>query len=161
MQNHLRRGFAFECQRCGCHFHVNHFAAQPDNFVLNDMQRLVVLHHFPHTMQNFFPIIRMNEPGRRPANDLSRALRPQQLHARGVDEYNFIVDLDEQRIRQLVPMGEPLSIELMDVNRVVLRIHWLRWQNDAFLLTTLGVAPDAADVRDAHAQAIMSELVGS
>ena len=66
-----------------------------------------------------------------------------------------------ERIRQLVPMGEPLSIELMDVNRVVLRIHWLRWQNDAFLLTTLGVAPDAADVRDAHAQAIMSELVGS
>ncbi len=66
-----------------------------------------------------------------------------------------------ERIRQLLPMGEPLAITMMDVNRVVLRAHWLRWQNEAFLLTTLGVAPDTGDGRDERVQTIISELLGS
>src|SRR5262249_13576249 len=66
-----------------------------------------------------------------------------------------------ERIRQLVPMGGPYMIPLMDVDRVVIRTQWLRWQNDAFLLTTLGVAPEVADGRDERAQAIMSDLLGT
>jgi hypothetical protein len=66
-----------------------------------------------------------------------------------------------ERIRQLIPMGEPLAIQFIDVNRVVLRIEWLRWQNDAFLLSTLGVAPETGAEREDRVQTIMSELLGS
>ncbi len=66
-----------------------------------------------------------------------------------------------ERLRQLVPMGEPASIRLVDVNHVALETRWLRWENDAFLLTTLGVAPDVHDQREEHVQKIISELLGT
>jgi len=64
-----------------------------------------------------------------------------------------------ERIRQLVPMGEPLWIQLEDVNRMVIRTRWLRWEDDAFLVTTLGVAPDVRDPREDQLQKLMSVLL--
>ena len=46
-----------------------------------------------------------------------------------------------ERLRELVPLGEPASLELCDENGLVVRTRWLRWEQERFLLSTLGVAP--------------------
>ncbi len=38
------------------------------------------------------------------------------------------------RLQELFPMGKPLALEMMDVNRVLLRVDWLHMDDDAFLL---------------------------
>ncbi|MEO5731117.1 MAG: hypothetical protein ABI134_16235, partial [Byssovorax sp.] len=64
------------------------------------------------------------------------------------------------RLQELFPMGKPMLMELVDINRVTLRVDWLHMDDDAFLLTTVGLAPDANPVREGHARAIMDELSG-
>jgi chromosome segregation ATPase len=64
------------------------------------------------------------------------------------------------RLQELFPMGKPLALEMMDVNRVLLRVDWLHMDDDAFLLTTVGLAPEPTAVREAHARGIMDELSG-
>jgi chromosome segregation ATPase/predicted regulator of Ras-like GTPase activity (Roadblock/LC7/MglB family) len=64
------------------------------------------------------------------------------------------------RLQELFPMGKPLALEMMDVNRVLLRVDWLHMDDDAFLLTTVGLAPEPTAVREGHARGIMDELAG-
>lgn len=65
-----------------------------------------------------------------------------------------------ERIRDLLPMGEPSALEVVDINRTMLRINWMRMGNEAFLLTTFGVAPAPTDHLESHTQEIMGELAG-
>jgi len=66
-----------------------------------------------------------------------------------------------ERLRDLFPIGEPTAIEVVDVNRTMLRVDWLRVNEDTFLLTTVGVAPEMSASRAGHSDAIMGELDGS
>ena len=66
-----------------------------------------------------------------------------------------------ERLRDLFPIGEPATIEVVDVNRTMLRVDWLRVNEDSFLLTTVGVAPEMTAKRTGHSNAIMDELDGS
>lgn len=64
------------------------------------------------------------------------------------------------RLQELFPMGTPVAMEMTDINRVTLRVDWLHMDDDSFLLTTVGLAPDPSPVREAHSRAIMDELAG-
>lgn len=64
------------------------------------------------------------------------------------------------RLQELFPMGKPMALEMVDINRVTLRVDWLHMDDDSFLLTTVGLAPDPNPVREGHARAIMDELSG-
>ncbi len=66
-----------------------------------------------------------------------------------------------ERLRDLFPIGEPLTIEVVDVNRAMLRVDWLRVNEDTFLLTTVGLAPEMTALRLGHSDAIMGELDGT
>ncbi len=48
-----------------------------------------------------------------------------------------------ERLRELVPVGEPASLALTDGNEMVFRTRWLRWEDECFLVSTLGAAPPA------------------
>lgn len=65
-----------------------------------------------------------------------------------------------ERIRDLLPMGEPSALEVVDINRTMLRINWMRMGNEAFLLTTFGVAPAPTEHMESHTQEILGELAG-
>jgi hypothetical protein len=65
-----------------------------------------------------------------------------------------------ERLRELLPVGEPVSLSLVDDNAVELRTRWLRWAGECFLLSTIGSAPPADE---APAQALcdrLAELIG-
>jgi predicted regulator of Ras-like GTPase activity (Roadblock/LC7/MglB family)/chromosome segregation ATPase len=66
-----------------------------------------------------------------------------------------------ERLRDLFPIGEPTAIEVVDVNRTMLRVDWLRVNEDTFLLTTVGVAPEVSSRRTGHSDAIRAELDGT
>ena len=66
-----------------------------------------------------------------------------------------------ERLRDLFPIGDPLTIEIVDVNRIMLRVDWLRVNEDSFLLTTVGLAPAMTALRLGHSDAISSELDGT
>ena len=44
-----------------------------------------------------------------------------------------------ERLRELIPVGQPVSMAVLDDNRVVFRTRWLRYGDECFLLSTLGV----------------------
>jgi hypothetical protein len=46
-----------------------------------------------------------------------------------------------ERLGDLVPVGEPTSLALTDGNEVVFRTRWLRWEDECFLVSTLGKTP--------------------
>jgi hypothetical protein len=60
-----------------------------------------------------------------------------------------------ERTRGILPLGEPLEIRLMDVNRTVFTARWLRDAEETRLLGTLGVSRDRPD---AHADALESSV---
>jgi predicted regulator of Ras-like GTPase activity (Roadblock/LC7/MglB family) len=43
------------------------------------------------------------------------------------------------RLRELLPIGQPTSMAILDESRVVFRTRWLRYGDELFLLSTLGV----------------------
>jgi hypothetical protein len=64
-----------------------------------------------------------------------------------------------ERLRQLLPLGEPMEIRLTDVNRVVFTARWLRDDQEKFLLGTLGVTKDKTDPRADAIEASISDLL--
>jgi hypothetical protein len=60
-----------------------------------------------------------------------------------------------ERLRELLPLGEPLAFTLADANAIVFRTRWLRWEDECFLLSTLGATPAKGD---APAEAIRGRL---
>jgi chromosome segregation ATPase len=67
-----------------------------------------------------------------------------------------------ERLRELVPLGEPASLELRDENGLVVRTRWLRWEHERFLLSTLGAAPgrEASEIAIQELTARLSALIG-
>jgi predicted regulator of Ras-like GTPase activity (Roadblock/LC7/MglB family) len=53
------------------------------------------------------------------------------------------------RLRQLLPLGEPLEIRITDVNHMVFTARWLHADQDELFLSTFGVATSTADPRAA------------
>jgi hypothetical protein len=67
-----------------------------------------------------------------------------------------------ERLRELIPLGEVTSVVLVDQNDLVLRTRWLRWDDECFVLSTLGPGAPAFD--DSAAEALrtqLSELIGA
>jgi hypothetical protein len=64
------------------------------------------------------------------------------------------------RLRELYPLGEPVSLALVDENAIVFRTRWLRWESESFLLCTLGAAPAGRDLAAEALRAELSELIG-
>jgi predicted regulator of Ras-like GTPase activity (Roadblock/LC7/MglB family) len=44
-----------------------------------------------------------------------------------------------ERLRDLIPVGQPMSMAVLDDNQIVFRTRWLRYGDECFLLSTLGV----------------------
>jgi hypothetical protein len=64
------------------------------------------------------------------------------------------------RLRDLLPLGMPTSVSMVDDNAIEVRTRWLRWDDECFLLCTLGVA---AEEDGAAAEALrfsVSEAIG-
>ena len=65
-----------------------------------------------------------------------------------------------ERLRELLPLGEPLAFTLVDANEIVFRTRWLRWEDDGFLLSTLGAAPAAGDAPAEELRRRLAALLG-
>jgi len=50
-----------------------------------------------------------------------------------------------ERIRNLLPISEPHIMHLVDVNNVVMRTRWLRWQEETLALSVLGFRDETPD----------------
>jgi hypothetical protein len=66
-----------------------------------------------------------------------------------------------ERVRQFLPLGEPLEVRLTDVNHVVITARWLRCDEGKLLLGTLGVATAAPDLCADAIGASISELISA
>jgi predicted regulator of Ras-like GTPase activity (Roadblock/LC7/MglB family) len=64
-----------------------------------------------------------------------------------------------ERVRRILPLGEPLEIRLVDVNHAALTARWLRDDQETFLVGTLGVAREKADPRADTIEASISDLL--
>jgi hypothetical protein len=63
------------------------------------------------------------------------------------------------RIRELMPLGPPASLELYDENGLCMRTRWLRFETETFLVSTVGVIdPDDAEAADLRSR--LGELIG-
>ena len=65
-----------------------------------------------------------------------------------------------ERVRELYPLGEPVSLALVDENALVFRTRWLRWSSESFLLCTVGAAPAGRDLAVEALCTELSELIG-
>lgn len=65
-----------------------------------------------------------------------------------------------ERVRELLPLGEPSAFEMVDVNRAMVRVNWMRLDSEAVLLTTVGLAPAQTEAFQGHTQGLMEELAG-
>jgi hypothetical protein len=63
------------------------------------------------------------------------------------------------RLRELLSLGEPREIRLVDVHDAVVTVRWLRGDHDGLLLSTLGVATAKADPRAEAIGAAISNLI--
>jgi hypothetical protein len=64
------------------------------------------------------------------------------------------------RLRELLPLGAPASLELYDDNGLCVRTRWLRVDGECFLVSTVGVV----DTHDPEAQMLtarLGDLIGS
>jgi len=63
------------------------------------------------------------------------------------------------RLRELMPLGAPASLELYDENGLCVRTRWFRYGEECFLVSTVGVV-DPNDPEAAHLRARLGELIG-
>ncbi len=66
-----------------------------------------------------------------------------------------------ERLRELLPLGEAASFTLVDENEVVFRTRLLAWEDERFLLGTLGAAPPGQDPVAAAMRARIAALIGA
>jgi hypothetical protein len=66
-----------------------------------------------------------------------------------------------ERLRDLLPLGAAKSFALVDDNAIVFRTRWLRWQDECFLLSTLGEAPEEDEGPTEALRVHVSELIGA
>ncbi len=65
-----------------------------------------------------------------------------------------------ERLRELLPIGEPAAMTVVDVHATELRTRWLRWNGECFLLSTIGVARDSEDVPAETLREELARLIG-
>ena len=49
---------------------------------------------------------------------------------------------------------------MVDVNRAMVRVNWMRLDSETVLLTTVGLAPAQTEAFQGHTQGLMGELAG-
>jgi hypothetical protein len=64
-----------------------------------------------------------------------------------------------ERMRRILPLGEPLEIRLTDVNHAVFTARWLDEGQEKFLVSTLGVTREKADARAGAIEASIADLL--
>lgn len=64
------------------------------------------------------------------------------------------------RLRELLPLGAPASLELYDDNGLCVRTRWLRFEDECLLVSTVGVV-DPRDVEADLLRSRLGELIGS
>jgi DNA repair exonuclease SbcCD ATPase subunit len=65
-----------------------------------------------------------------------------------------------ERIRNLLPIAEPYILNLVDVNSVVLRTRWLRWEEETLALSVLGFREETPDPGEERVVRAVSKLMG-
>jgi hypothetical protein len=65
-----------------------------------------------------------------------------------------------EKLRELIPLGEPWSLALVDESALVFRTRWLRWEGECLLLGTLGAAPPADEAPVRALRDWLAELIG-
>jgi chromosome segregation ATPase len=65
-----------------------------------------------------------------------------------------------ERIRNLLPIAEPYILHLVDVNSVVLRTRWVRWEEETLALSVLGFREEAPDPGEERVVRALSKLMG-
>ncbi|MFT3770825.1 MAG: hypothetical protein QM820_35835 [Minicystis sp.] len=63
------------------------------------------------------------------------------------------------RLRELMPLGAPASLEIYDENGLCMRTRWIRFEKEWFLVSTVGVV-DPHDVEAADLRSRLGELIG-
>lgn len=84
-------------------------------------------------------------------SDTSGLLIASSRHAVYPDELAAAASIAAQsaeRLRALLPLGDPASLELCDVNGLSLRTRWMRIGDERFLVNTVGVLEEPDDTAD-------------
>jgi len=64
------------------------------------------------------------------------------------------------RIRNLLPIAEAHIVHLVDVNNVVMRTRWLRWEDEILALSVLGFQDDAGNPTEDKVVKTVTKLMG-
>jgi hypothetical protein len=65
-----------------------------------------------------------------------------------------------ERLRNLLPIAEAHIVHLVDVNNVVLRTRWLRWEDETLALSVLGFQEDAGNPTEEKVVKTVTKLMG-
>jgi hypothetical protein len=66
-----------------------------------------------------------------------------------------------ERLQELLPLGAPTSVSMVDDNAIEVRTRWLRWEDECFLLCTLGAAPDEDGAPAEALRLSVSQAIGA
>jgi hypothetical protein len=66
-----------------------------------------------------------------------------------------------ERLGELLPLGPAARMIVVDENAIVFGTRWLRWADECFLLSTLGVAEPADEGATGALRAQIEELIGA
>jgi len=71
-----------------------------------------------------------------------------------------VVSEVSERVRNLLPLAEPHVIDIVDVNNVVMRTRWLRWDDETLALSVLGFRDEAPDATEEKVVKAVTKLMG-